>query len=176
MLALFRLFFSISILKKGPQHVPHSGLLLVLLLLVSLVLDLLLVPAAATEETQQQSKTIFAFIFTVYIVFYTMSIGLLLLHGYSNRILKTLTAQTGIELIIKLVQLPLLFILKSEANTGLIILAYYLFMITIGWWLTANMHIFREALSISTLRAVLITAIFFISSLLLEAYFFAGTQ
>ena len=170
MLDLLKLFFSIAILKKGPQDVPYSRFLFVAMLVVIFITDLVSNQLLVKTGEQLDVKNLILFLVLANVIVYGLTYLLVYLHGFANRAIQTMTALLGVELIIMLAQLPIFFLLQfAEQNRNALILLYY---ITIGWELVANVHIYRHALSISAVRASLITLVLFSLQIFLVLKFF----
>jgi hypothetical protein len=170
---LIKLFFMIAILKKGPQDVPYSRFLLVSLLIIMYVSDLLQAQIPYTSSDSEVSIfRVGAFLVFASVVYYGVVYVLMRAHGFANRAIQTITALIGVELVIKLVQIPvLLLVVLAGKNSGAVLMLYMLFIMTIGWGLVANVHIFRHALSISALRASMITLALFSMVLFMNVRF-----
>jgi len=170
MLTLIKLFFSIAILGKGPQDVPYSRFLFVALLVVLFIADLITNKMLVSAGEQLDMQKLILFLLLANIIVYGLTYLLVYLHGFANRAIQTMTALLGVELIIMLAQLPIFILLPLMGqNKGILILLYY---ITIGWELVANVHIYRNALGISAVRAALITMVLFSLQILLVVKFF----
>ena len=173
MQTLFKLFFMIAILNKGPQDVPYSRFLLVSLLIIMFVTDLLQtqIPSVAPDGEVNLIRVAVFFVFAS-VVYYGVVYVLMRSHGFASRAVQTITALVGVELVIKIVQIPLLLlVMMAGKNQGAVLLLYLLFLMTIGWGLVANVHIFRHALSISALRASVITLALFSMVLFMNVRF-----
>ena len=86
MQALFKLFFLISILNKGPQDVPYSRFLFISLLIVLYVTDLLLAQIPYADRSDEVSSLQIAlFLMLATIVIYGVTYLLIRAHGYANR-------------------------------------------------------------------------------------------
>jgi len=163
MQALFKLFFEIATLSKGPQDVPYSRFLFISLLIVLYVLEVLLTQILTDSQSHVASPIKVAlYLLFVTVVYYSVIYLLLRAHGFANRTVQTFTALGGAELVITAVQIPVLILgLMFEKNMGFLMILNFLYITTIGWDLVVSVHIFRQAFSVSTLRASIITLALF---------------
>lgn len=176
MSALLKLFFSIAILGKGPKDVPYSPFLFVALLIILFAADLAVNQIFRPSGQEYDSMRLFLFLVLANVIVIGLTYLLIYIHGFANRAIQTLTALLGAELIIKLVQLPIFFIMPLLVeNKGILLLLNYVVIITFGWELIVNVHIYRHALSISAIRAVLITLALFSLQIFLVTKFFPET-
>ena len=173
MLALFRLFLSIAVLRQGPQDVPYSRFLFVALLAVLFIADLLINQFLSAPGKEHEPMKLLMFLILANVILYGLIYLLIYVHGFANRAIQAMTALLGVELVIKLAQLPIFFIMPLFAESkGILLLLNYVIVMTFGWELVADVHIYRHALSISALRAVLITLALFSLQIFLVVKFF----
>lgn len=177
MKALLGLFFSISMMGKGPQDVPYSRALFVVLLLIIAVFDLVVVNVfvarLASVENEQSGKELSVIAYVAVMSVLILSVYLLLrVHGLQHRVLQTLTAMTGVEMIIKPAQIiSILLLVLGGKNSGIALLGNYLLILSFGWMLAANMHIFRHALSVSIFRAGVYSLAYFVLNITVSTLF-----
>ena len=173
MLALLKLFLSIALLRKGPQDVPYSRFLFVALLAVLFIADLLINQFLSAPGKARDPMKLLMFLIFANVIVYGLIYLLIYVHGLANRAIQTMSALLGIELVIKLAQLPLFFVaLLFAESKGIMLLLNYAIIMTFGWELIANVHIYRNALSISALRAALITLVMFSVQIFLVVKYF----
>jgi hypothetical protein len=144
MRALFELFLAICLLRKGPQDVPASPVLLRLTLL-SYGFSGVLIPLLDVGLLTSLVLTVLDIALLTGLTY-----GALTLRHYRARFMQTLTALLGTGTLLQLLALPLLFLLEQEvAGTGgpgwLGLLWLGLFI----WGIVVTAHIFRQALSTS---------------------------
>ena len=169
-----QLFWQICLLQKAPQDIPYSRGLFFLLLLVGFLVNLLvnnLYLALSLPESDFGSVLLVVSIKTIFILG-SVSV-LMMLMGYSVRIIQTLSALLGTDLIISLLALPILlaisYISQLEGYFGLILL----FLII--WSLVIMVHILRHALSVGFLLAGLFVFGYFMLSIKLEGFLLPAT-
>ncbi|MFO1434001.1 MAG: hypothetical protein U1F76_28570 [Candidatus Competibacteraceae bacterium] len=144
MRALFELFLAICLLRKGPQDVPASPVLLRLTLLsygISGVLMRLLdadLPTALTLTVLDSA------------LLAGLAYGALTLRHYPSRLTQTLTALLGTGTLLQLLALPLMLLLQQDvvaanAPVWLVLLWLGLFI----WSIVIMAYILRHALSTS---------------------------
>ena len=144
MRALFELFLDICLLRKGPQDMPASPMLLQLTLL-SYGISGILIPLLDVSLTLSLLLTGLDLALLT-----SLAYGLLALRDYRPRFVQTLTALLGTGTLLQLLALPLLFLLKQEtvdasAPAWLVLLWLGLFI----WGIVIMAHILRHALSTS---------------------------
>jgi hypothetical protein len=126
----------------------------------------------AARAPEVDDIKLFAHLLLVTIIFYSVLYLLLRAHGYANRTVQTFTALSGAELVITLVQIPLLVIgMLFDKSQGLLLMVDLIYIGTIGWDLVVSVHIFRQAFSVSALRASLITIALFCLVVYLKIHF-----
>lgn len=142
MRALFDLFFDICLLRKGPEDVPASSVLLKLSLITYgcsglLVMLVSMQPAVAFLQTAMDI-----------ILLTGLTYGILTLQGYGPRFVQTLTALLGVGTLLGLVALPLVVWIDNGTVAGEgIELPSLLFWLLLGWSIAVMAHIFQHALS-----------------------------
>ena len=144
MRALFELFLAICLLRKGPQDVPVSPVLLRLTLL-SYGISGVLIPLLDVDLLTALALTVLDIALLTGLTY-----GVLTLGHYPSRFTQTLTALFGTGALLQLLALPLLFLLKQEtvnasAPAWLVLLWLGLFI----WGIVIMAHILRHALSTS---------------------------
>jgi len=86
------------------------------------------------------------------------------LHKYKNRFLQSITAISGIDLIMSVISIPIhLLLIFASLNDSVpaAILGTLLIMFQIGWNLFVYLHIFRFGLSVSPLYAGMLSLVMF---------------
>ena len=152
MLQLARIIWDICRLKTGPQELPKSYYLMVAAILAGIIVDSfatsILIPTLSGLDIV---KTIVIFNVLLLAAIYS----LLKLLGYKERGIQTLTAVAGAGLFISLVLLPgLLTVNASDAESQ----SFALFILIDNIWrIAVNAHIFKHALSISLLMAMILS-------------------
>ena len=142
MRALFELFLDICLLRKGPQDVPASPVLLRLTLLSYGISDVLIPLLDVALPTALALTVLDISLLT------GLTYGLLALRDSRPRFRQTLTALLGTGTLLQLLALPLLFLLQQEAVDAsapawLVLLWLGLFI----WSVVIMAHILRQALS-----------------------------
>lgn len=154
--SLVRPFLEICILRKGPQDLPASGLLLGIAVCAHVLMSILL-----SVVTLNAWQAVLAGLTDTLLVL-ILTGTLLYAHRQKTRIVQTLTAMTGTGAIITLVAIPVfswLYSLQSSGSgsplAGLLVLAL------IAWSLGISGHILRHALSIPYFLGIFIAFVFF---------------
>lgn len=171
MYALFDLFLEICLLRRGPQDVPLSPILLKLTLLaygLSSLLILLLVTAAGSAILQALTDVALLAGLT-YAALYSAKLG--------ARYTQTLTALAGAGTVLGLLALPLFFWIGQAAQQqtdasvpGL------LFLCLIVWDLAVMSHVLRHALSVNRWMGLLYALAYFFISIMVRNLLFPMEQ
>ena len=157
---LIGLFWEICLLRKSPEDLPCSPVLLGLVLVTGFIIDNINLGFAVPKAgAGQVAGAVLA-----HTALLTGSIAALMaLMGYTGRVLQTLTALIGSGLIISLIAMPLI-ILSGLSEQVAMALALLLLILNI-WSLAITMHIFRAALSINVVLAGVLAFGYFLLSL-----------
>ena len=152
MLQLSKIFWNICRLKSKPQDFPGRASLLLIVVLAGIVIDSfsssILIPSLSGLEVVQ--------IIVLYNLVLLASVYILLkLVGFAERSIQTITAIAGSGLFISLVLLPALLVLNTanEASKSFVLLI----LVDNIWRISVNAHIFRHALSINKLMAMILS-------------------
>ena len=144
MRALSELFLAICLLRKGPQDVPASPVLLCLTLL-SYGLSGVLIPLLDVDLSTSLMLTVLDIALLTGLTY-----GALTLRDYRQRFMQTLTALLGTGTLLQLLALPLLFLLEQEgAGSGGPGWSWLLWLVLFIWGIVIMAHILRHALSTS---------------------------
>jgi hypothetical protein len=152
MLQLFKVFWAICRLKAGPQDLPDRRYLLVSTVIAGIIIDSfatsIFIPKLSDFEIV---KTVAIYNMSLLVAIYV----LLKLIGYAERGVQTVTAIAGSGLLISLVLLPGLLVMNSAEEQ---VKSFALFILIDNVWrLAVNAHIFRHALSVSLLMAMILS-------------------
>lgn len=161
---LLRLFFSITLFKKGPQDVPYSWFLFAATLVITFILDLLVLNYLNTRKEPISTFVILRYLVIGNVASIVMVYLIFVTHRYKNRFLQSITAMFGTELVLSIISVPIILLriiaFKSE-NVTLAIFGFLLTMFLIGWNIIVNMHILRFGLSVSPFYAGALSLILF---------------
>lgn len=147
MAVLFKLFWDICLLRKGPQDLPASQELLKLCLIAyagSGLLNLWLGLGDTGHGT--------ALLLTIVDVGLLMGLchAVLQLMGLLERYVQTLTALTGTGTLLQLIVMPLgLWYQRELAANGATDMPALLWLLLLVWSVAITAHILRHALSVS---------------------------
>lgn len=160
---LLNLFVSICLLRKGPQDVPFSYLLFTVAIFCYCVIDISSYMIIMTEKRALTFSSVIPFRITRILLNMVVIVLLMWLLRYQSRILQTLTAIAGCGAVITVLLLPF-----SYFSSGTL-LGVYAFAVAVAimlWSLLVYAHIFRQALSTSSLNASMLSiALFFLNFL-----------
>ena len=143
MAALFNLFLDLCLLRKGPQDVPASMLLLKLCLLAYGLIGLIVlllstpIPVALLQA-----------LLDIVLLSGLLYVGLTLYH-HPERFEQTLTALAGSGALIALLAFPLMAWLMNEERGGDIALPSLLLLALLVWSIAIMAHILRHAFAVS---------------------------
>lgn len=160
---LAKLFWEICLLKKGPQDVPAAQVLFWILLLAGLLLDIII--ALSFVNLQQAVLVVIANT----LVLFGVVILLLVIMGYANRIIQTLSTLIGTGLVFSLLRLPVMLIVKLAPQNASMF--GFIEIILLVWSLIVIAHILRYALSIQLFLAGALAFGYFMLSYQLVSYF-----
>lgn len=172
MLQLMRIFWDICRIKAGPQDLPKGRYLMVATVLAATIID----SFATSVFLPKLSIFELTKIVVIYNISLLMAVYLLLrLIGYGERGIQTLTAIAGSGLFISLVLLPGLLMMNA-ANEQIKSFAIFILIDNI-WRIAVNAHIFRHALSINLLMAMILSVSYLLFGVLVADIFLpAQTQ
>lgn len=136
-MALIKLFVDIVLFRKGPQDVPASQLLLGLCLLAYLLIGELML---LMEDTLLRATLQVLLDAAMLAGFVTVTLKIA---GYGARVLQTLSALLGVDVLISILAFPVMISLSSGVERG----GGYLLIMLMIWHLAVTAHIFRHALS-----------------------------
>ncbi|HEY0720768.1 MAG TPA: hypothetical protein VGE50_05900 [Gammaproteobacteria bacterium] len=148
MIFLLQAFWRILLLREPPHTIPFSHLLLG----GALLLHLLSGMAFLAFDLPFDEAILSALLSTVLLV--AASYLLLSLFGLGRRVVQSVTALAGCEVLINLIGLPVNFWLAAveKANAALPAL---LMLLLLGWDVALVAHVWRHALGISKLQGFL---------------------
>jgi hypothetical protein len=150
MTELARLYAQITLLRKSPQDVPASALLLVLTALVHFVLNLVL---GVLFPSIPGPLALLLVVYTVVtVVWYA---GLLQIVGKPERFLQTTTAVFGFQIVLTPLSVLSDWLLRrfSEDSVWQFPIAL-VFFIVLAWTIAVNSHVVKAALEWSTASSV----------------------
>ena len=161
MSVLLRLFWDISLFRKGPQDVPDSQILFLLCLATDVAISTVVGAldgdfVGAVLQAMAASGLLLGFVTLI-----------LYLSSHLQRFRKTATAVLGCDALITLGALPVSLLSEAISGLGLLILGILL------WNLLVFAHILKHALGIGYVLAVALALIFTITSLDLMARLFS---
>ena len=165
MLALIRIFWDICRLRAGPQDLPSGRNLLISAVLAGILVDSFASSILMTKFSGLEIATIVA---TYNIVLLASVYLLLKFIGYQERAMQTMIAIAGAGLMISLVLLPGLITADlAEPETK----SFALFILIDNIWrIAVNAHIFRHALSVSLLMAMIISVSYLLFGVLVADF------
>ena len=152
MLKLMRIFWGICRLRFNPQDLPKEKYLLIYAVFTGIVIDSfsssILIPKLSNSEIVQ---TVILYNLILLLAVYL----LLKVVGFAERGMQTVTAIAGSGVLISLVLLPALIVVNTKANAA--VAFAFLILVDNIWRISVNAHIFRHALSIGLLMAMIVS-------------------
>ncbi|MCH8846871.1 MAG: hypothetical protein IIC11_09085 [Proteobacteria bacterium] len=164
---LSKAFLDICLLRKGPQDLPKSSVLLYLSLILYMVFDVLLTVQARPFE----DALLVSFIdvgFLLGVIFFILK-----QHHYLDRWVQTITALCGTGVILGIFIFPLVYGgAQNQYETWLQQIIILLFFIMVIWNIAVLAHIVRNAISTSLGIGIAIAILYiWMSSLLISMLF-----
>ena len=164
---LLKAFFDICLLRKGPQDLPKSSILLSLCLILYTVLDVLL-----TVQTRPFTD---ALLVSLVDVGFLLVVTFLILsqHQHLDRMRQTITALFGTGLILGIFIFPLVYGgVQNQYESWLQQIIVLSFLIMVIWNVVVLAHIVRHAISTSMGIGIMIAILYiWMSSLLITMLF-----
>lgn len=140
MAALFRVFWQIALLRRGPQTLPASRELLWLILVAHWLTGVILV-----IDTFSLGRALLSGLVGTLIMMAVVH-GLLTLYRRHSRVTQTLAALAGCEVLLGLCTLPLLLLLDLGGGMRDLAVMFWLFLL--GWNVAIAARLFRQALEV----------------------------
>lgn len=153
MLAILQAYTDVALLRRGPQTLPRSSILLAMTLVLFVLLQSFPEPGVPFTFAQNMIIT------SLYAVMLSSVVWLLLqASGHAERLAQTLTAFFGAELIITPVKIALVLLLGDAVPPPVpgepIESAHMLMFALEAWSYVVLSAILREALGISILQSI----------------------
>ncbi|MGB5276865.1 MAG: hypothetical protein WBO73_19015 [Gammaproteobacteria bacterium] len=143
---------AIMLLKAGPQHLPYSVSLLISLTLFYLASGVLVLATSMSIGQAVANLTL-----DIVVLFAFSYFCLSLLH-YRARLVQMVAALTGIGAVYHLLAWPLFIRLNSmqtqQQDTTII---GWLMLLLVSWQVLVFAHVFRHAMQMSMLRALILS-------------------
>lgn len=138
---LLQAFWQLLSLRNSPQAMPHSRFLLMLLLALHLLLGI----GFGTLSQPLAESLLPAALATLLVV--VLSYLLLALYGVLNRLVQTLIALAGCEVLLGLMSLPFNLWFHAVEQKNAALPALFLLLL-VGWNIVVAGHIWRHALGV----------------------------
>lgn len=154
---IFRAFFDVFLLRKGPEDIPKSSLLLTMVIGVSIVVNILFFSVVESEY-----ETDLFLEFATELVKIASYIIVLLLFGLISRIMQTTTAIIGCNAILGLLLTAALILSQPLANENLDVA---LASLVIFWTILVEGRIISSATQLQWITGIAIAVMIFILQL-----------
>ena len=164
---LSKAFLDICLLRKGPQDLPKSSVLLTLCLILYTALDVLL-----TVQTRPFTDALLVSLVDVGFLLLATSL-ILKQHRHIERLGQTMTALFGTGVILGIFIFPLVYGgVQNQYEDWLQQIIVLLFLVMVIWNITVLAHIVRHAISTSMGIGIMIAILYiWMSSLLITMLF-----
>jgi len=166
-MSVLQLLFAMLFLKAAPQDLPYNKSLPVKLAFMYwftgvLVLGSTLNPSALMESMSLSVSVLLGFVY-----------GILRVLHLQARFVQTFSAVAGVGLLFNLASWPLLTVVADDSIDGSLVSSMsFIFLMLISWEVLVKAHIFKHALAITMLNALLLSfAMFFIAMTLSQLLF-----
>ena len=158
MIALFRAFWRVAILKMTPQMIPASRVLLVFMLVSHFGTGFML----AATSIAIDAAAISALLGTVVMMAFVYII--LMMKGMQLRFVQTITALAGCEVLLGLVALPMTYAFHAGGGESGLIALFSLLIF--AWNIVIAAHIFQQAFNINSQQGVFYAVLYIFTSLI----------
>lgn len=159
MLLLFQTYLDITLLRKGPQDLPRSGLLLAFTAVALAALELLWLQVAELAAARFVLVELAAVALELAAV-----AAMLLARNHGARVLQTFTALLGAQAVLTLVNLvPAAFYVEGTVSDGVALAQ----LAILAWALLVTGHVLASALDAPRSVGVLIAIAIFIAQIAL---------
>ncbi len=155
MLQFAHLFLDIALLRRNPQDLPASPLLL-RISLVAVVVSYVLALGPRYSLAESLARAV------VDVAFLGLFVYLLLAWArLTPRFTQSFTALCGTGTILNLVSWPVFGLLNEDGSgNGFAALGLLLMMVIVVWGITVTAHIFRQALNRDWLQALAVSMVY----------------
>ena len=154
---ILRAFFDVILLRKGPEDIPRSALLLALVIglaiVVNMLFDVVIETAYETDFSLEVATEL------VKIVSYVIVV---MVFGLVSRLMQTMTAMIGCNAILGIVSTGVLMLAQPLGNAELDgVLAW----LVIFWLILVEGHIISRAVKLHLVTGIAIAVVIFILQL-----------
>lgn len=168
MKTLMRLFWQLCLFQRGPEDVPHSpplvAVLVAALMLLSVLIVVLFEPLYVVEKLMGSVLALLAWFALLSLLLKFKELG--------NRLLQTMAACLGTDLVISLISVPLqLAVMSATAETQLGTVSRFGLLSLMIWDILVKGHIYSGALNISRLQGNFLSISIWIIMLLISYQF-----
>lgn len=163
MLAIVHFFIDLCLLRRAPQDLPASSVLLAMVIVVGMIGSMLLAMSAGEKALIGLMQGTLDAALTMGALHAILSVV-----DKRARFLQTATALIGADTLIGLIALlPLSLAVMADETNGTIALAGLLFLALVVWGILASAHILRHALEIRLMQGVFLAIAYDILSFLI---------
>ena len=170
MAALLNLIWDICCLRRGPQDLPYSPLLLLALVAISVSYQLMI---ALLRNLGSFGEVLAGALFGVALMFTVLHVALTL-RGMRNRFVQSASALLGCTLVFALLRLPVELLIGTPPATPADITALQALLALVslpllGWNVVAYAHVLRHSLDIPFLAGLALSLLWIVIGIALIA-------
>lgn len=166
-MSVFQKLLALMLLKSGPQDLPYSQQLTVLLATAYIVSGIIVL------NTTINPDDLISGVFLGFAVQYVFTWSVLKALNKLARFVQTFSAMLGVGIVFNVLSWPVFSVLTSgPVSTDLQSYMSLAFLLIISWEVLVKAHIFRHALEMNMLAALVLSfSLFFISIVLSQLLF-----
>lgn len=166
-MSLVRLMFSLMVLKSKPQDIEYHQGRLGLLVLLYLLSGIFVLGKSIQIDIAVYSMVLDVAVLTVF------SVGCLTLLQLKARLVQTLSALFGTGAIYHCLAWPVIEQLSmNDVSVSVKSTLSFVFLMLLSWQILVNAHIYRNALSVDMIKAVVLSIAYWLMSMTLSQIIF----
>ncbi len=154
---ILKAFFDVILLRKGPEDIPRSALLLALVIGLAIVVNMLFDVMIETAY-----ETDFSLEIATEIVKITSYVIVLMMFGLMNRLMQTMTALIGCNAILGILSIGVLMLAQP---LGIAELDGVLAWLVIFWLILVEGHIISRAVKLHLVTGIAMAVVIFVLQL-----------
>ncbi len=166
-MSVLQKLIAMLLLKAAPQDLPYAKSLAVKLAMVYWISGLVILSTTLQPAALMESMLLSVIILGGFVY------GLLALFGLQARFIQTFAAVIGVSTLFNVMSWPILALFSDEPDQeSLAAVLSLAFLMLLSWEVLVKAHIFKNAMEVSTLNALLLSlALFFIAMTLSQLLF-----
>lgn len=156
--ALLKAIWLIAILKRTPQTIPASQVLLVFLVVIHFIIGVMLASSSVAIDAAATTALVGT---TVMLAFIYL---ILRMRGMQQRFVQSVSALAGCEALIGLVALPMTYLFHAGGGESGLIALFSL--LVFAWNIVVAAHIFQHTFNITPQQGVFYAVFYIFTSLI----------